>query len=86
VRVHKSIGAPGPAQPKGLARYLPSTLFEKDLTFYCLFFCVDNSTAVSQFLSVPPGVWVYCDPTEEQKSYAIPQVFCAKLRSSYRAQ
>ena len=38
VRVHKSIGAPGPAQPKGLARYLPSTLFEKDLTFYCLFF------------------------------------------------
>ena len=24
---------------------------------------------VSQFLNVP-GVWVYCDPTEEQKSYA----------------
>ncbi len=23
---------------------------------------------MSQFLSVP-GVWVYCDPTEEQKSY-----------------
>ncbi len=26
-----------------------------------------------QFLSVP-GVWVYCDPTEGQKSYDIPQV------------
>jgi hypothetical protein len=29
---------------------------------------------MSQFLSVP-GDWVYCDPTEEQKSYAIPRDF-----------
>jgi hypothetical protein len=29
---------------------------------------------MSQFLSVP-GDWVYCDPTEEQKSYAIPRGF-----------